>query len=174
MRLPLPLSHPRHFPPRSLRTALVQKFAPPFFIHNGSIPYLILFVLCQVSMCTSQKESSPLFHPVNKHCGLEYFISSQPKGPRRRHCLTPGVCRASASHSLAVSPRFCRLGFVCNPDVCAGLCSVTYLTRVHSLESTSTRRTERGFDSTLCTSINKLTILSQSEGKIQLFTNCNA
>lgn len=135
---------------------------------------MILFVLCQVSMCTSQREAALCFIPLINTKAFN-ILSALPKALRDVTVFNTR-CLQNSLHFLASSLPlpFLSFGFVCNSDVCAGLCSVTYLTRVHSLESSSTRRTDRGFDSTLCASINKLTILSQSEGKIQLFTNCNA
>lgn len=50
-------------------------------------------------------------------------------------------CLRNSLHSVSPSLPFLAFGFVCNSDVFAGVCSVSYLTRVHSLESSSTRRT---------------------------------
>lgn len=148
-------------------------FKVDFFIHYGSIPYLILFVLCQVSMCTSQRKAALCFIPLINTKALN--ISS----PLRKGLWDVTVfntrCLRNSLHSQSLS--FAPLSAVW---VCLQLRRLrrNVFCKLFNKGSFSWKQfypqDPRSFDSTLCTSINKLTILSQSEGKIQLFTNCNA
>lgn len=76
-------------------------FIAGFFIHYGSIPYLILFVVCQVSMCTSQREAALCFILlINTKAFNISFLHR--RAFETSLCLIPGVCETLSTFSASL------------------------------------------------------------------------